>query len=188
MSLEQLISTYGYAAVGIGTFLEGETILVLGGFAAHRGYLELPWVIISAFAGTLVGDQLFFYIGRIQGKAFLDRRPHWKRKSEKAFLLLHNHQTWFMLGFRFAYGMRTISPFILGAAGISPLRFLVFNILGAFAWATVVGVLGYLFGSTLDLLLGDIKEFELLIFTVLAGIGVVTWLIYLRKQLPPKKQ
>lgn len=36
MSLEELISTYGYAAGGIGTFLEGETILILGGFAAHR--------------------------------------------------------------------------------------------------------------------------------------------------------
>jgi len=50
MSLEELISTYGYAAIGIGTFLEGETILILVGFAAHRGYLELPWVIVFAIA------------------------------------------------------------------------------------------------------------------------------------------
>ncbi|SPD74464.1 hypothetical protein PITCH_A230150 [uncultured Desulfobacterium sp.] len=37
MSLEEIISTYGYAAIVAGTFFEGETILVIGGFAAHRG-------------------------------------------------------------------------------------------------------------------------------------------------------
>jgi membrane protein DedA with SNARE-associated domain len=37
MGLESLINTYGYLAILVGTLLEGETILVLGGFAAHRG-------------------------------------------------------------------------------------------------------------------------------------------------------
>jgi len=91
MSLEELISTYGYAAVGIGAFLEGETVLVLGGFAAHRGYLELPWVIVCAFFGTLFGDQLYFYIGRTKGKSVIEKRPHWKSKSERVFSLLDKH-------------------------------------------------------------------------------------------------
>lgn len=45
MSLEYLIDTYGYPAILIGTFLEGETILVLGGIVAKLGYLKLPWVM-----------------------------------------------------------------------------------------------------------------------------------------------
>ena len=49
----QLIQSYGYWAILAGTFLEGETILVLAGFAAHLGYLQLPWVILAAFAGSL---------------------------------------------------------------------------------------------------------------------------------------
>jgi len=53
MSLEEIISNYGYAALLIGTFIEGETILVLAGFAAHRGYLDLPLVVTCAFIGTL---------------------------------------------------------------------------------------------------------------------------------------
>jgi membrane protein DedA with SNARE-associated domain len=40
MTLESILDTYGYLAVLVGTFLEGETILVLGGVAAHRGYLQ----------------------------------------------------------------------------------------------------------------------------------------------------
>lgn len=74
ISLEELISTYGYAAVGIVTFLEGGTILIPGGFAAHRGYLELPWVIVCALLGTFIGDQFYFYLGRTRGRSALEKR------------------------------------------------------------------------------------------------------------------
>jgi len=60
MDLQSIVENYGYAAILIGTFLEGETILVLAGLAAHQGYLILTWVILAAFAGSLCGDQLFF--------------------------------------------------------------------------------------------------------------------------------
>ena len=63
LTLESIIDTYGYVAVTIGTFFEGETILVIAGFAAHQGYMKLPGVIIAAFIGTVFGDQLFFYLG-----------------------------------------------------------------------------------------------------------------------------
>ena len=56
--LQDVIDKYGYAAVLIGTFLEGETILVIGGLAARLGYLKLQWVIVAAFAGSLAGDQI----------------------------------------------------------------------------------------------------------------------------------
>ena len=46
--MEQFVATYGYAAIALGTFFEGETILVIGGFLAHRGYLGLPGVIAGA--------------------------------------------------------------------------------------------------------------------------------------------
>jgi membrane protein DedA with SNARE-associated domain len=188
MSLEEIVTTYGYAAVGIGSFLEGETVLVLGGFAAHRGYLELHWVIFYAFLGTLIGDQLYFYLGRVMGKQALEKRPHWKSKSEKAFNLLDKHQTWVILGFRFLYGLRTVIPFIIGASHISPKRFLILNTIGAALWATVIGSAGYLFGSVLELILNDIKKYELLVFITLAVIGMVLWVIYFKKKSSAKKQ
>ena len=195
MSLQELISSYGYAAIGIGTFLEGETILILGGFAAHRGYLELPWVIVCAFFGTLFGDQLYFYIGRMKGKSAIEKRPKWKAKSEKVLILLDKHQVWLILGFRFLYGLRTVAPFLIGASNVSPLRFLVLNILGASLWAVIIGTLGYLFGQTLEIIVGDVKRYELLVFALLAGVGGVIWLVYFRKrpstsktnQPPPKR-
>jgi membrane protein DedA with SNARE-associated domain len=182
MSLEALISTYGYPAVGIGTFFEGETILVLGGFAAHSGYLQLPWVIVWAFIGSLCGDQLFFYIGRFQGDAVLEKRPHWKPKAEKVFALLDRHQNWLIVAFRFIYGLRTVTPFLIGASGISPLRFLILNVIGASVWAIVFGSLGYLFGQAMDVVLGNIKRYELLVFGILITVAVLVWAVRLHKK------
>ena len=54
MTLESIVENYGYAALLVGTFLEGETILVIAGFLAHRGYLHLPWVFIVAFLVSMV--------------------------------------------------------------------------------------------------------------------------------------
>lgn len=56
MDLAGLIAAHGYWALALGAFLEGETILVLAGVAAHRGYLDLRLVILVAFAGSLLGD------------------------------------------------------------------------------------------------------------------------------------
>lgn len=181
MSLEGLISTYGYAAIGIGTFIEGETILVLGGFAAHRGYLDLPWVIIWGFLGTVIGDQLYFYMGRIKGKRFIEKRPQWKANSDKVLVLLNKHHAWVILGFRFMYGLRTVTPFLIGASNVSPLRFLILNLFGAALWSVTIGLLGYLFGDVLELTLGNIKKYELLVYVFLTMIGATIWFMHFYK-------
>jgi membrane protein DedA with SNARE-associated domain len=62
MNWELVIGSYGYIALFLGTFVEGETILLMAGFAAHLGYLYLPWVILVAFLGSLSGDQVFFLL------------------------------------------------------------------------------------------------------------------------------
>jgi len=177
MTLEELVSTYGYAAIAVGTFLEGEMILVLGGFAAHRGYLDLSWVIACAFAGSVFGDQLYFHIGRAQGPGLLARRPGWQARAERVFRLLHAHQVWLILGFRFIYGLRTVTPFLLGAGRVSPVRFLVLNVIGGFAWAVAFGVLGYVFGEAMELVLGDLRRYELRAFLALAVAGALAWAV-----------
>lgn len=99
--MEAYIEHFGYLAVLIGTLLEGETVLVLAGFAAHRGYLDLYWVIAAAFAGTLCGDQLFYYVGLKHSQTILHRRPAWQLKIDKAQELIRRHQVLIILGFRF---------------------------------------------------------------------------------------
>jgi membrane protein DedA with SNARE-associated domain len=175
MSVEQLISTYGYLAVLVGTFLEGETILVIAGFMAHRGYLRLLGVILAAFAGTLCSDQLFFLLGRRHGQRFLDRRPAWQPRAETVRRLLDRHPVAVTLGFRFLYGVRNVTPLIIGASGFSPRRFFVLNIAGAALWAAVVATLGYLLGHTIEVLLEDARKYEQIVIGALIAAGVGLW-------------
>lgn len=173
MDLHQLIIDYGYLALFIGTFLEGETILVIAGFLAHSGYLQLPWVISAAFLGTFAGDQSFFYLGRFKGIAFLEKRPLWHSKTDKVFALLHRHPIKVVLGFRFLYGVRNVTPFVIGASRMHPARFFVLNFLGALIWAIAVGYLGFEFGDIAESLLGEIKQYEIHFLVSLIVIGVL---------------
>ncbi len=176
--MEEFIRNFGYAAIFIGTFFEGETILVLGGFLAHRTYLELPWVITAAFFGTLCGDQMYYYLGRVKGVEFLQKRPRWRRKSARVRRLMRRHQTLVVLGFRFLYGVRTITPFLIGASKVPPLRFLVLNVIGACVWAVAVGMAGFYLGRTVELFLADVKLYEIWILGVLGCGGIVAWTIW----------
>jgi membrane protein DedA with SNARE-associated domain len=147
MTLQAIIEHYGYVAIGIGTFAEGETILVLGGFAAHRGFLELPWVIVSAFIGSLAGDQLFFFLGRFRGQAILAKHPVWQIRAAHAQRLLDRYRIPVILGFRFMYGLRTVTPFVLGMGRVPTIEFVVLNVIAALVWAAAVATAGYLFGG-----------------------------------------
>lgn len=177
--IESMIQTYGYLTVLVGTFLEGETILVLGGFAAHRGYLSLRWVILTAFVGSLCGDQLFFFLGRWHSEKVLARRPAWKARIARAERLLDQHSTGLILVFRFLYGLRTVAPFVMGMSPVRSLKFFLLNALGAMTWAIAVGTGGYLFGQALEIMIGNVKHYELRAFGVIALAGVVVWAVYL---------
>jgi membrane protein DedA with SNARE-associated domain len=176
MSLEQLIQDYGYLAVLIGTFLEGETILVLGGLAAHLGFLELEWVIVAAFAGSFSGDQLYFYIGRHYGPRIIAKRLSWQANAEKVYKHLHRHQNFLILTFRFYYGLRNVTPFAIGASQVSRIRFFILNLIGAIIWAITLAALGYAFGEAGKLFLDDFHRRGLYLLGAVVLIGMIVWL------------
>jgi len=178
--MESIVDTYGYMALLIGTFLEGETILVMGGFAAHQGYLHLPWVIAAAFVGTLCGDQLCFYLGRCHSQALLARRPLWQPKIARVNGLMERYQYPLLLGFRFLYGLRTVIPFVSGMSRIPTVLFVSLNIVGALVWAILIGTSGYLFGSAVQTVITDIKHYELELFASIGIVGFFIWFLYFR--------
>jgi membrane protein DedA with SNARE-associated domain len=91
------------------------------------------------------------------------------------FALIQTHQVPLILGFRFLYGLRNVTPFLIGASGVAPLRYLILNLVGAGVWSVAVGVLGYILGHALELFLEEAKRYELWAFAALALIGVTAW-------------
>ncbi|MDH3221226.1 MAG: DedA family protein [Gammaproteobacteria bacterium] len=180
--LESLLNTYGYPVLLLGTFLEGETILVLGGVAAHLGYLSPGWVIVCGFAGTLFGDQLYFYLGRRHGSKFLARRPAWQARSQHVHRILERYPILLILGFRFLYGLRTVTPFALGTSRVPYLLFTVLNVIGAGIWAIAIGLAGFYFGHSVEIVLGEIKQYELQVMAFVLVTGLLTWIVFLMRR------
>ena len=180
--MTELIATYGYAAVFVGCFLEGETILVLGGFAAHRGYLDIWLVVMVAFVGTSVGDQLYFFLGRRWGNRILARRPGWQVPAGRARRLLERYDVLFILSFRFLYGLRTMSPFAIGMSGFPTRRFLALNLIAGAVWAVAVAWAGYAFGHGLALAIDRFARYEKHAFVAIAIAGALLWGVHHLRQ------
>lgn len=176
MSLEQLIADYGYLAILVITFIEGETIVILAGIAAHLGLLELQWVILSALAGSFSGDQLWYYIGRHWGPKVIAKRLSWQEGAQKVYRHLDRHQYWLILTFRFYYGLRNVTPFVVGAAHIPRLRFFTLNLIGAIVWAITFAYAGYALGETFKLFMADYHRYAIYVLGGLVVIGLAIWL------------
>ncbi|HEX7387426.1 MAG TPA: DedA family protein [Castellaniella sp.] len=179
MDIATLIHTYGYWAVAVGTFLEGETVLLAAAAAAARNYLWLPGVVAVAALGGFVGDQFFFWVGHRYGARLVRRYPALERRTARVQALLKRHNAPIILVVRFLYGLRVAGPVAIGISGVSWGRFAAFNAVGAALWASLVGGLGYGLGEGLDRLiplLGDFDADELRgIAAIVAGL-VVVWL------------
>jgi membrane protein DedA with SNARE-associated domain len=179
MTLDYLVRTYGYLGLFLGTFFEGETVLILGGLTAKLGYLKLPWVMFFAFLGAFSGDQLFFWVGRHKGVTLLSRFPKLQTRVDRVHRAMERYHNLIVLGFRFVYGIRILTPFVLGLdqqfkAG----RFLILNGLGALLWSVVIALGGYLFGAALQVLLKDIRHYELEIIAGITLIGLILWAVH----------
>lgn len=171
--MEELVATYGYPAIVAGTFLEGETVVLVAGYLASRHYLALGWVMICAFFGTWIGDSLYFFIGRRWGAKLLEKRPQWRPGAERALRLLRRHHTVFILCFRFIYGIRTVSPFVIGMSGVSPLRFILLNMVASALWAAIFATGGYMLGSVLERLIGRVEHYETYFIAAVVGVAML---------------
>ena len=181
MNLGALIESHGYWVLAIGCLLEGETLLVLAGFAAHRGYLNLGAVLAIAAMAGFVGDQFYFWLGRRHGPAILSRWPSLAAQSDRVDRLLARYHAGLIVGIRFAYGLRVAGPVLMGTSTLSATRFAMFNALGAILWAVVVGGIGWVFGQAAEQLLGDLRHLELWLLGGLAVLGLVVWLVRRRR-------
>ncbi len=187
MTLTHLLAQYGYWVVFIGSMLEGESVLILAGLAAHQGYLSLPWVILLALSGGTLGDQAYFFLGRYYGVQILDRFPQWHGAADKVNVLLQRFHAGVIVAVRFMYGLRIVGPIVIGMSDVAAWRFIGFNLLGAVIWACSIAGVGYFFGHALQWWLADLKRYEEAVFVLVVVCAAVYALLrYWWHRRPPK--
>ncbi|MBV5341349.1 MAG: DedA family protein [Deltaproteobacteria bacterium] len=182
MHVQQLLKDYleihGYWVLFVGTFLEGEAVLLLAGFLAFQGYLDIVGVICTAWAGSFLGDQTFFYLGRFKGRVLLKRFHSIAKKFREALKLIEKYGNFVAFISRFTYGFRIVLPIILGITNLAPRTFLWINLASALSWAVLFSLLGYLFGKSASLVLDNVSNYEHYLVLALLGFICIAWCVH----------
>jgi membrane protein DedA with SNARE-associated domain len=186
MDLHDLTSLSGagaYFVVLALTFLEGETIVLIAGFAAAQGLLDPRLMVAAAWLGSFAGDQCCFWLARYFGTRLLDRYPRWHVKINAALAWLDRYDAGFILAFRFIYGVRNVSSFALGLSHVRAKRFLWLNFVAAGLWAGSFVAVGYFLGHEYRKILGDLEtRFKLGMLAAFIAIAGGVWLVHRLQQ------
>jgi membrane protein DedA with SNARE-associated domain len=144
-SLEHFIRAYGVAAVmaivaleALGAPLPGETLLIFAAVLAGRGDMSLPALLISAWVGSVLGDNVGYWIGRKLGRAAVARYgariglTATRFGAVEAMFARYGAAT--VAFARFVDVLRQLNGVVAGTLGMAWRRFLLFNALGAALW------------------------------------------------------
>jgi membrane protein DedA with SNARE-associated domain len=177
------VSQYGLFAVFVGMLVEGTTMILLGGVLCYLGMLHFAEVIPTAIAGAVLGDQLWYCVGRCYASSFLQKFSVLNEKIKKLAPAVTEKGKWLAFGGRFVYGGAILFPLTLGTYNFPYKKFALFNAIGITLWSMFGTALGYLLGSGAEQFMGKLEHiwhFGLYVF-----IGIVfLWLVkyYLKKR------
>ncbi len=175
--IEQALAQFGYLAVFVGTFLEGETVLLLAGLASQHGYLSFTTVVTVAVVGGFLGDQAWFFVGRRYGDRLLARYPWLASRAPRIHALLKRWDVWAVILVRFIYGVRIAGPIIIGSCGISPWRLALFNFIGVLIWAPLIAGIGYFAGQALQEWVGRLRDVQVLLLMAVLLAAAMAWIL-----------
>lgn len=172
-----LIAKYGYAATFVGSLIEGETMLILSGLAAHRGYLDFTLVVLAGALGGALGDVGYFVLGRHYRDQLLQRFPKLAPGIARVRTMIERHPDGTIFSVRFLYGLRTVGPIAIGSTQVSLGRFIAMNAIGALAWSVCWAGAGFVLGKSAERLLGELSRYEGAIVVGILVVGGIAALV-----------
>jgi membrane protein DedA with SNARE-associated domain/membrane-associated phospholipid phosphatase len=201
-SLDELLQDIGrglgawtYLLVGVLCFLEsgafvgllipGETAIVVGGFVAGQGEIDVILLIAIAWATAVAGDLVSFGLGRRLGREFLvehgTRVQITEARIEQVERFYDRHGGKAVFLGRWVGLVRAVSPFLAGSSGMPLRRFLPYDILAAGGMVTLFALLGFVFWHSLDRVLEIARKGLLALgVTIAVVVGIVAAVQWLR--------
>jgi membrane-associated protein len=184
-NVQEIAHQYGYWAVFLGILIEnlgiplpGETITLAGGFLAGSKELNYWFVLGSAIAGAVLGGTCGYWIGRYGGWPLLVSvgrifRIREEKLAEFKNQFSENAGKTVFLG-RFLALLRIVASPLAGVAEMPFLKFMMYNIAGATAWASVMVTLSFFAGRIIPL-----EKLVLWVaqFGIVALLAVIAWIV-----------
>ena len=161
----QFVVRHGYALIFFWLLAEQAAVpipsiplLLVSGALARAGQLRLSPILLSALAGCLIADNMWFLIGRrFGGKAlqFICRMSlepdSCVRRTENIFV---QYGLRALLISKFIPGLSAIAAPLAGSSRAKFGRFLAFDSVGALTWISAYVLAGYVFSDQLEDALG----------------------------------
>lgn len=171
--LERFLSEHGLLALLLLATVEGDLSVLVGGVLAHMGLLPLPGVALAGAAGNLLGDCVWFLIGRRFREPIRGHRIY-RAVGPGIERLARKLGAWQLLAARVVYGTRNASMVFWGQHGLSLGRFIAIDAVGCALAASGFALLGYGVGHGTTALVGRVKHIEqgLLAGAIIGGLLV----------------
>ena len=188
--LQELARLYGYWAVFIGIAIEnmgiplpGETIVIVGGFLAGSGELNYWWVLGSAIAGAVLGDNFGYWVGRFGGWQLLIKIGRifrlQEQQLEQARERYSKNAVQAVFFGRFVTLLRIFAGPLAGITQMPYKQFLLCNFGGAAVWATTIVSIAFFLGKAVSLeqIVSWIAQigFAALVLVVIVLLAPIIW-------------
>lgn len=170
-ALQRLLSDYGYVALAgvgfaeyVGMPVAGVPLLVIaGGLGASAGLAPVP-ILLSAAAGGLAADLLWFCLIRWRGDALVDAACGLTPNRDACVLGVREKVSRFgslyVVPAKFIPGAGNLLAAGAAMAGMDPRRFALLDGAALLLWAAVWTSLGRLFTAQLEQVLSLIERYQ----------------------------
>jgi membrane protein DedA with SNARE-associated domain len=167
-----------YTGVFFGMIFEGEMVMISSMIAAHHGYMNFWIVIVIGMVAIYCTDCFYFTLGRKKGKKWLNKNPKLKDKAAIIDRKLEKYPILIFIIYRFTFGLRSITPLVIGASKTKTRTFLLYSAMSITLWVTLYASIGYLFGAFIKSELSYIEHIEKYIIAFLILSGLILMFIF----------
>jgi len=160
--LTTLVEAVGYIGVAaiifaetglfIGFFLPGDSLLFTAGILASQGMFDIGLLVVFTTIAAILGDSVGYWTGTKAGPLIFTRPDSFwfsKERIKDAERFFKRYGSLSIILARFVPFARTFVPIVAGIAHMPYRTFFIFNVIGAFLWATCIPILGYLAGNAI---------------------------------------
>ena len=168
------------SAAFLGLIIPGESLVLVAGFFAAQGLLDIGDLIALVALGAIIGDTIGYQMGRRMGRAglehFGDRFGLNAARIEKAESFFKQHGGKAVFLGRFVGFARALVPFIAGSSRMPYRKFLAYNVLGASLWAPALLLLGYFLGASWQKAEQWIGRASAILGAIVLFVALLAWL------------
>jgi membrane protein DedA with SNARE-associated domain len=191
--IDPLVRQYGVVAVAIiitlesfGAPLPGESLLIFGSVMAEHGNMSFPLLLLFAWIGGVVGDNIGYLIGKRLGRAVLLRYGEeigfTPKRLGQVEAIIARYGTFTVAFARFFNLLRQLNGVIAGTLRMDWWRFLLFNALGCALWVLTWGLTGFYLGEHVSNITKFARSFGLLGAIIVAVLATGAIIYALRRE------